>query len=103
MADENDIALGVMEIALTNANRICTFDQARAEIPSYVALSADNLAPSLTRAGEPMWHQLVRNIQSHHESEGNFIADGYLEHVPDTGYRITDAGIAYLKSKGLHA
>ena|SRR5215469_13730303 len=101
MADESDIALGVMQIAASKPNRICTFDHAREEIPDYVHLTPDNLAPSATRLGEPMWHQLIRNIQSHHASPGNFIADGYLEHVPEVGYRLTDAGLARLKSKGL--
>src|SRR5690348_10367968 len=58
MAEEHDIALGVMQIAAAKPNRICTFDAARAGIPAYVTLTAENLAPSSTRPGEPMWHQL---------------------------------------------
>ena len=88
MADENDIARGVVQIAIANGG-LCTFKRAYREIPHYVTLNAANTAPSVTRPGEPMWHQLVRNIKSHEKSPGNFIHDGRLIHVPKVGYRIT--------------
>lgn len=87
MADETDIAKGVMAIAAAN-NGLCTFKRAYKEIPLHVKLSAANLAPSVTRPGEPMWHQLVRNIRSHHASPGNYIHDGHLRHVSRVGYRL---------------
>lgn len=87
MADETDIARGVVRIAQANGG-LCTFKRAYREIPNYVRLSAANNAPSVTRPGEPMWHQLVRNIRSHHNSPGNFIHDGHLVHVPRVGYRL---------------
>ena len=87
MADENDIARGVIQIAQANGG-LCTFTLAYQEIPNYVVLDTANCAPSTTRPGEPMWHQLVRNIKSHDTHPGNFIYDGYLIHVPDIGYKI---------------
>ena len=75
MAEENDIARGVVQIAGASGG-ICTYKRAYREIPDYVQLSAANLAPSVTRPGEPMWHQLVRNIKSHDKVPGNFIHDG---------------------------
>lgn len=87
MADETDIARGVMAIAAANGG-LCTFKRAYREIPLHVPLSAANLAPSVTRPGEPMWHQLVRNIRSHHNNPGNYIHDGHLRHVPRVGYRL---------------
>lgn len=87
MADENDIAKGVVDIAKANSGR-CTFKRAYKEIPSYVHLSGANTAPSDKRPGEPMWHQLVRNIKSHYAQPGNFIHAGRLIHVPRIGYRI---------------
>lgn len=87
MADETDIANGIVEIARNNAG-LCTFKRAYREIPVRVRLDAANLAPSVKRPGEPMWHQLVRNIKSHDKSPGNFIHDGYLVHVPGVGYRL---------------
>lgn len=88
MADENDIARGVVQIAKANGGR-CTFKRAYKEIPNYVKLNAANTAPSVTRLGEPMWHQLVRNIKSHDQMPGNFIHDGHLIHLPGVGYRVT--------------
>lgn len=87
MADENDIARGVVQIANANGG-LCTYKRAYREIPNHVHLSAANLAPSVTRPGEPMWHQLVRNIKSHYQVPGNFINDGHLTHVPGVGYRV---------------
>lgn len=87
MADKTDIAAGVLTIAKAN-NGLCTFKRAYQEIPSYVKLDAANLAPSATRPGEPMWHQLVRNIKSHYKDPGNYIHDGHLVHVPGIGSRI---------------
>ncbi|MDP9413663.1 MAG: hypothetical protein M3Q08_06125 [Pseudomonadota bacterium] len=100
-ATEEDIAICVARIANGRSNGICSFRRARDEIPDMIKLSKDDTAPSQTRAGEQMWYQLVRNIRSHHSADGNFIERGLLEHVPGVGYRITDAGKAYLKKKGL--
>ena len=52
------------------------------EIPNRVRLSAQDLAQSLTRQNEPMWHQQVRNITSHKNSPGNAIHDGRLIAIP---------------------
>lgn len=87
MADEHDIAVGVEAIARANGGR-CTYKRAYREIPTVVRLSAANLAPSVTRPGEPMWHQLVRNIKSHANVPGNAIYNGRLFHIPRVGFRI---------------
>lgn len=87
MADENDIAQGVEQIANVNAG-LCTYKRAYQQIPNYVALNAANTAPSVKRPGEPMWHQLVRNIKSHHAVPGNFVQIGRLVHVPGVGFRV---------------
>jgi hypothetical protein len=99
MADERDIAIGVMRIASANRG-VCTFKRAYREIPDIVDLDSANVAPSHTRPGEVMWQQLVRNIQSHHAAEGNFINEGYLEHVPKVGYRLTPKGVQFLTDHG---
>ena len=87
MADENDIALGVERIANANGG-LCTYKRAYQEIPNYVALNSANIAPSVKRPGEPMWHQLVRNIKSHYTAPGNFVQIGRLVHVPRVGFRV---------------
>jgi hypothetical protein len=102
MAQEYDIAVGVMQIAASRPSGICTFRRARHEIPNYVKLSHGNLAPSQTRPGEPMWHQIVRNIKSHDSgSANNFVASGLLKHIPRTGYAITSKGRKFLAANGL--
>ena len=98
---EDRIALGVLCIADAQPNGLATFRRLRVQIPTVVRLNAADLAPSQTRPGEPMWHQIVRNIKSHHTAEGNYIEMGYLRHVPRVGYEITDAGRRYLRAKGL--
>lgn len=99
MAQESDIAFGIMQIAASRPNGLCTYKQAYQQIPGVVRLSAANLAPSQTRQGEPMWHQLVRNIQSHHATVGNFIQLGYLQHVRGVGFKITPLGMSMLTKK----
>ena len=102
MAQERNLAIGVMQIAAANgAKGICTFRRAYAEIPSHVNLSKNNTRMSDTRPREPMWHQLVRNIKSHDETHKNFIANGLLVHIPHVGYQITQKGRQYLKKHNL--
>ncbi|MEE9434314.1 MAG: hypothetical protein V3V15_08760 [Sphingorhabdus sp.] len=100
MADESDIALGVMLVANSQSNGIATFHRSKKEIPALVNLDNQNLSQSLTRPSEPMWHQLLRNIKSHYQADGNYIQIGYLIHVPRRGYQITKAGKAKLKALG---
>ena len=66
--------------------------QCRDYIRKNYTLTHDDVQPSPTRVGEQVWEQQVRNIQSHHKADGNFIADGYLEHV-EGGYKITALGM----------
>ena len=91
---EERISKGVLAIAASNPNGLASFRRCRAEIPNHVKLTAADLAPSTTRPGEPMWHQIVRNIKSHNGEDNNYITLGYLEHVKRTGYRITVKGRA---------
>lgn len=100
MADEKDIAIGIMVLAASDPNNRCSFRRAYQRIPATVSLSASNLAPSLTRPAEQMWQQLVRNIKSHDTNPGNFIAEGYLFHIPSVGYELTPKGRRYLKQNG---
>lgn len=89
---EERISLGVLKIAAAHPKGMASFNQCRKEIPNYVNLTAADLAPSSTRPGEPMWHQIVRNIKSHDKEDNNYIARGYLKHEAKRGYSITAAG-----------
>ncbi len=94
---EEEIARLTVEIAAEQFNGVATFSQLRQEIPRRYNLSAADLQQSVTRPNEAMWEQKMRNIQSHHDAEGNFIYEGYLEHVPGVGYRVTDRGKKLIK------
>lgn len=89
---EADIAKAVMRIAAKSPNNIATFKRIYKEVPNEIALTADDQRQSMTRPNEEMWQQIVRNIKSHHNIEGNAIAEGWLDHVPRVGYRVTSAG-----------
>lgn len=89
---EEEVARLAVEIAAEQEDGVATFDCLRKEIPRRYRLSAGDLRRSITRPNEPMWEQRIRNIQSHHDTQGNFIYEGYLEHVPRTGYRVTELG-----------
>ncbi len=93
---ENQLSEAVLKVANSALDGIAIFKKCYAEIPKILVLNKEVLAPSTTRNGEPIWHQRVRNIQSHHEAKKNFIDRGLLEHIPDVGYKITKEGIAYL-------
>lgn len=97
---EEDISVAVARIAKSRKDGVCSHRRARTEVPNLVALTPDDRAPSVTRKGEEMWHQLVRNIKSHDAADGNFIERGILESVPRVGYRITPAGLKYLAKRG---
>ena len=93
---EWEISQAVLRIAATRPNGIASFRRLYSEIPDEITLTSADLNPSLTRNGEPMWHQIVRNIKSHDVAEGNAIAEGLLLHVPRVGYQITAAGRAHI-------
>lgn len=96
---ESAIAFGVLQIAAASGNGIATYAQCKKELPKLIKLTSDDKAMSSTRPGEPMWHQLIRNIKSHHESDDNYINRGYLIHKPRVGFQITEAGRALLKKQ----
>ena len=75
---EAEIADVVEEILSETPNGEATIAELVTEIPNRVTLSAEDLAPSPTRANEALWEQQVRNITSHKKSPGNAIHDGRL-------------------------
>lgn len=95
--DEHTIAHAILQIADQQPNGIASYDLIREKLPDIVSLTQDDLAISETRPNESMWHQIMRNIQSHHDQPENYIYEGYLKHVSKTGYRITPKGKNLLK------
>lgn len=88
---EAELSFVVLGILYENADGEMSVRDLIREIPKWTELTAEDREQSLTRENEELWEQRVRNIQSHHETAGNFIAEGYLEHVKG-GLRITQAG-----------
>ena len=89
---EEAVAIVVVQIASEQSNGIASYDRIRQELPGRYRLSASDVTQSVTRSNEAAWEQKIRNIKSHSQSPGNFIYEGYLEHVPGIGYRVTDRG-----------
>jgi len=94
---EDEVALIAVEVAAERHDGIASYSRLRAEVPRRYRLSAADLQQSVTRPNEAIWEQKIRNIKSHYEAPGNFIFEGYLEHVPRVGYRVTDQGRKLLK------
>ena len=92
-ATEREMSIAVLKIAATKPGRYVTLDELRIEIPNYVELTPGDMEYSLTRPGERLWEQLLRNIQSHHANRTSFIRLGLLDHIPGgafvLGYLIT--------------
>lgn len=97
---ESDVATATLRIAAGRQDGTATFHRLRKELPDYLNLSAADRRQSLTRPNEELWQQLIRNIKSHHEVEGNIICEGYAKHLPRVGYKITDSGRRYLRRQG---
>ena len=95
---EFEISVATLKVANSKTNNIARFDDLRKEIPFHINLTQGDLEESLTRPGEKLWEQIIRNIRSHYKSENNFIFLGYLEHIKGTGYKITESGKKYLNS-----
>ena len=97
---EAEVALVALQIAAGRTDGTATFHSLRKQVPDYLKLSPEDQKQSLTRRNEDVWEQLIRNIKSHYNIEGNILCEGYAVHVPRVGYRITDSGRRYLKRKG---
>lgn len=92
LTTENEIAEAVLRILASTVSGEATLSALKKKIPAEVKLTPDDLTQSDTRPNEPMWEQRLRNIKSHHKTEGNYIAEGYLT-APSRGrLRITQAG-----------
>jgi hypothetical protein len=96
---ETDIAVAVMRYLATLPSGEAQIAQIRRQLPKVIALSDEDREESETRAGEEVWEQQVRNIVSHRDTEGNFIAEGLLSRSPRR-LAITPAGRAWLTRKG---
>lgn len=81
-ATQAEVAEAVIKVLTGRVTGRATIKELIEEIPYYLTLSAEDLAPSPTRPGEAMWEQHVRNITSHKASPGNAIYEGKLVAIP---------------------
>ncbi|WP_152621133.1 hypothetical protein [Bradyrhizobium japonicum] len=79
---EAEVAEAAVKVLTDRASGRATIKELVEEIPNYLTLSAEDLAPSQTRQGEALWEQQVRNITSHKASPGNAIYEGKLVAIP---------------------
>jgi hypothetical protein len=96
---EQEISVAVLRICADAPEGEAETATITKAVPDYINLTAADLAQSQTRKNEAVWEQIVRNIVSHRQSEGNIIAEGYAEHRPGA-MKITDAGRLHLKHMG---
>jgi hypothetical protein len=79
---EAEVAQAVVDFLEDHPDGRAAIQEIVAELPNYIALSADDLAQSPTRSNEALWEQQVRNITSHKASPGNAIYEGKLVAIP---------------------
>ena len=89
---EPELGEAVLRIMATEPNGRATVRKIKREVPNYVRLVGNDQADSLTRSGEELWEQRVRNLKSHDKTPGNIFHDGYATHVARGVWAITDAG-----------
>lgn len=93
---EYDMSVAVLRYLCHQPHGEASQRELRTAIPHYIDLTDGDTEDSLTRPGEKLWEQIIRNIQSHKASPNNFINLGYLEHVRGGGLRITLDGRKFI-------
>ena len=97
---EPEARILALRIAATRPGREASTTFIKEQVPKYITLTADDLKPSKTRKNEQMWQQIIGNATgSHAPTSVSIFNKGYAVRTRD-GIRVTDAGIAYLASKG---
>jgi hypothetical protein len=93
---EAEISIAALCVARDRPDGRVSTSHLKKMIPEHIKLTDDDWQESPTRKGEALWQQIVGNIISHREVEGNIIAEGYAVYT-GKGIEITDAGRALLK------
>jgi hypothetical protein len=97
---ETNLGLAVMRFLAARPNWQATMRTIIKRLPEHIALTSEDHEPSGVRPREEMWEQRVRNLKSHDKTEGNILAEGFVERPARGYYRLTEAGFAHLKNKG---
>jgi len=94
---EPELGRAVMRFLATRPDYQATMRVLIKRVPGHITLTPEDLEPSGKRPGEAMWEQRVRNLKSHDTTEGNVLAEGYVDRPKRGHYRLTKAGLAHLK------
>lgn len=95
------LGLAVMQVLAARATGQAPMRVLIKRVPDYVTLTPEDKETSGTRGNEQVWEQRVRNLKSHDKTEGNVIAEGFVDRPARGNYRLTEAGRLHLKHKGL--
>ena len=89
---EHDIGVAVLHVLAAEPRGRATVRKIKREVPGYVRLTAQDQSASLTRSGEELWEQQVRNLKCHSSTPGNIFHDGYVVQVTRGVWELTAAG-----------
>lgn len=98
---EPEARILALQIAAGFPGHEATTTQIKELIPKYRVLTQDDLKPSKTRNGENMWQQITGNVVSHQNTSTSIFARGLAQRTQD-GIRVTQAGLDFLRAKGLY-
>ena len=98
---ETELGREVLKLAHNKPSGFICYVCLKDEIENLGILGPEDQKPSETRANENVWEQQIRNLVSHKHNPGNIIHEGYAEHIPSLGFRITDSGQNYLNSQNV--
>lgn len=93
---EAEVGKAVLNVLAETHNGRASIRKLKSELPKHLKLSDDDRVASLTRPGEELWEQQVRNLVSHRNTSGNVINEGYVAYEPRT-LAITDYGRVRIK------
>ena len=96
---EADVSIAVLRIASEQPGGSASNWLLKLAVPSFVAFDDE-----VRKAGDPppdeFWEEQISQICKNRLEEGNMLRNGYAAHHPDYGFRITDYGREFLRSKG---
>lgn len=96
---EPEARLIALKIAASYPGRRASMEQIKGKFTSYYELTTIDERLSVTRRGEKIWQQIVRNIVSHADSSSSIFSRGWA--TIDSGFiTVSDLGYDYLKSIG---
>jgi hypothetical protein len=96
---ELEISEAALRVMAAKPSGEVTIQELVKSVPSFVSLTDADMATSSTRPNEAVWEQIVRNIVSHKNTEGNIIADGLAESSARGVLRITEAGRLHVRNR----